>query len=68
MKRTVKDQPITTIEDIIAQLEAIKDQCGNIDVFVKKPNECGVAAYHDIPMLEIEKVYGKQRVTIGWQD
>ena len=68
MKRTIKDQPITTLEDIIAQLEAIKDRCGDIEVFVKKPNKHGVAAYCDVPMIEIREQYEEQRVVIGWQD
>ena len=68
MKCTAKDQPITTLEDIIAQLEAIKDRCGNINVFVKKPNEHGVAIYCDVPMIETQERDEGHRVIIGWQD
>jgi len=68
MKKTVNGQPIVTLEDIIAQLEGIKERYGNLDVMVSKPNQMGEPVFKDVPMITVKETYGDiLQAVISWQ-
>ena len=50
-----------TIEELIAELEEIKKEHGNIEVKIQYRDDCGVCCgYDDNVLLYIEKEYGDE--------